>query len=385
VPDTAPSLVVGVTTRALFDLEFENEIFQTEGLGLVAFRAYQREHEKDPIAPGTAFPLVRDLLALNERSTTGTVVEVILLSRNDPDSAMRVFRTIEDLHLPITRGAFRGGRDPWPFVETYGCHLLLSADPDDVRGALRRGTPAALVSRPPSDPIEGDTEVRIAFDADSVLFDGASDKLWDEGHEAYFRHERENAEVPLQAGPFEPFLRALAAAQRRFPEEGSPIRTAVVTARTAPAHMRVLNTFRAWDVRVDEFVMVGSIAKVEALKHIRPHLFVDDRGEHVERAAMTVPSAQVLSITVEETEQVELFEEAAIAKAASTRPTRRRSRTTKKSLKVTTLLSTLAPTSEAPIEGNQVEGDAALRDRALPPDAAPVDPAASARRRSAQK
>jgi hypothetical protein len=150
--------------------------------------------------------------------------------------------------------------------------------------------------------------------------------------------------------------------------------------------MRVLNTFRAWDVRVDEFVMVGSTAKVEALKHIRPHLFVDDRGEHVAGAALTVPSAQVLSITVEETEQVELFEEAAIAKAASTRPSRRRSRSTKKSLMVTTLLSTLTPTSEAPIEGNQVEVDAALRDRVLPPDAAaPVDPAASARRRSAQR
>jgi 5'-nucleotidase len=355
VVDSAPSLIVGVSTRALFDLEFENEIFETEGLGLAAFRAYQREHEDKPIAPGTAFALVRDLLALNARSTTGPVVEVVLLSKNDPDSAMRVFRTIAELELPITRGAFRGGRDPWPFVETYGCHLLLSADPADVVGALNRGTPAALVSHPPGEPLAGDTEVRIAFDADQVLFDGASDRIWrEDGPDAFFRHELENANVPLNAGPFEPFLRALAATQKRFPEDGSPIRTAVVTARTAPAHMRVINTFWHWDVKIDELVLLGPTPKVEALKHLRPHLFLDDRSDHVEGAAGMIASAQVLSTAVTESEQVEMFE---IVPAPGGRVAKRQSRTSKKPARTTasTLLSTFTPHAPAPAGVAQAE------------------------------
>jgi 5'-nucleotidase len=291
--DTGPSLVVGVSTRALFDLEFENTIFERDGLP--SFRKYQREHENDPVPVGTALPLVRDLLAINARSADGPLVEVVLLSRNDPDSAMRVFNSMAELGLPITRGAFRGGRDPWPFLETYRCDLFLSADPADVRAALEKGTAAALVSHPPETTPADDVEVRIAFDADSVLFDETSDRIWETGGaEAYFRHETENATVPLEAGPFKPFLVALSRLQARFPEDASPIRIAVVTARTAPAHVRVINTFRAWNIRIDEIFFLGNLPKVDALIHLRPHIFLDDRREHVERAASTVPSAQVL-------------------------------------------------------------------------------------------
>lgn len=285
-------LVVGVSTRALFDLEAANQVF--EKAGLPAYRAYQLAHERDPLAPGTAFPLVRDLLAINDRSPDGPLIEVVLLSRNHADSAMRVFNSIEELRLNITRGVFRGGRDPWPFLDTFECELFLSAEPSAVRAALDHGVPAALVLHPPTATHEDEPEVRIAFDGDSVLFDEESDRIWrEQGPEAFFRHERENADVPLSAGPFRPFLSALARVQARFPEEASPIRTALVTARSAPAHLRVINTFRSWNTRIDEVYFLGDVDKVDALKQLRPHIFLDDRRENLERAADEVPSAHV--------------------------------------------------------------------------------------------
>lgn len=286
-------LVIGVSTRALFSLEAENEIFEIQGLA--AYRTYQREHEKDVLKPGTAYPLVRDLLAINTRSGRD-LVEVFLLSRNDADSSMRVFNSIEALGLPVTRGAFRGGRDPWVFLPAFNSDLFLSAEPSAVRAALSDGIPAALVLRPPEAEIDRDQEVRIAFDGDGVLFDEESDRIYQtEGAEAYFRHERENSEIPLSPGPFKPFLTALAAIQAEFAEDEAPIRTALVTARNAPAHFRVVNTFRAWDVRVDEAFFVGPLDKAEIVSRLRPHIFLDDRFDNLVRAAQDVPAAQIPS------------------------------------------------------------------------------------------
>jgi hypothetical protein len=207
---------------------------------------------------------------------------------------MRVFNSIEAHGLAITRGAFRGGRDPWPYLPAFHCDLFLSAEPAAVRAALDQGTPAALVLAPPETVSDVDREVRIAFDGDAVLFDEESDQIFRrEGQEAFFKFEAEHAEEPLSPGPFQPFLEGLARVQSRFPDENSPIRTALVTARNAPAHKRVVNTFRAWGIRVDEAYFLGGIDKTEILRRFQPHIFFDDSLAQLERAASEVPSAHV--------------------------------------------------------------------------------------------
>jgi 5'-nucleotidase len=296
------TLVVGISSRALFDLDEADAVFRAHGLA--AYRAYQRAHENEPLGPGAAFRLVRGMLALNQRSPE-RLVEVVVMSRNDADSAMRVFNSIEAAGLDIGRGAFRGGRDPWPYLTAFRCNLFLSAEPHDVYRALGQGFPAALVLEPPDvvDEEESD-EVRIAFDGDAVLFDDRSERIYQErGLGAFQVHEAERAHVPLSPGPFRPFLEALARIQARFPEGASPIRTALVTARGAPAHRRVVTTLRAWNVRIDETFFLGGLDKTDVLKVLRPHIFFDDQMRHLERAATVVPAAHVLPAV----EQLALF------------------------------------------------------------------------------
>jgi 5'-nucleotidase len=286
-------LVVGISSRALFDLDAANEIYVRDGL--TAYRAFQREHEHDILEPGTGFPLVKGLLAVNQRLPDQEPVEVIVLSRNDADSAMRVFNSIEAHGLPITRGAFRGGRDPWPFLQPFRCGLFLSAEPEDVVQALGQGIPAALVLHPPEPGTDDDdNEVRIAFDGDAVLFGDESERIFQrDGLQAFQRHEAERAEEPMEPGPFRPFLEGLARIQALFSPNEPPIRTALVTARNAPAHRRVVHTLRAWNVRVDETFFLGGMEKDEILARFRPHIFFDDQMTHLERAANRVPSAHV--------------------------------------------------------------------------------------------
>ncbi len=366
-------LVIGVSTRALFDLEAANAVFEKDGLA--AYRAYQLAHEKDPLGPGTAFPLIRDLLAINGRSPDGPLIEVVILSRNHADSAMRVFNSIEELQLSITRGVFRGGRDPWPFLLTFHCELFLSAEPSAVQAAINAGVPAALVLRPPAVGHDEEDEVRIAFDGDSVLFDEESDRIWRaEGADAFFKHERDNADVPLSAGPFQPFLAALARVQAKFPEDASPIRTALVTARNAPAHIRVINTFRAWNTRIDEVYFLGDVDKVDALTHLRPHIFLDDRRENLERAADEVPSAHVPA----RGDQLQLFEPSAVP----ARP-RRRARAGEPSAKSKPTRKAAAPARERSAPGVQP----AIRDHreaVRPSDGRPEVAAVPAERARAQ-
>jgi 5'-nucleotidase len=290
-------LVIGISTMALFDLEEADRIFKCDGLP--AYRAYQRAHEAEVLDPGTGFALVKGLLALRDPRSGEPLVEVVLISRNDADSCVRVFNSIESHRLAITRGAFCGGRDPWPFLPVFRCDLFLSAEPKAVQEALRQGTPAGLVMHRPdgSQGEDASGEVRIAFDGDSVLFDEESDRIWREhGQAAFFRHEFEHADVPLSPGPFQPLLEALARLQARFPEDAQPVRTALVTARNAPAHFRVVNTFRHWGLRVDEVYLLGGIAKIELLSRLHPHIFFDDQLATLEQAACTVPSAHVPAV-----------------------------------------------------------------------------------------
>jgi 5'-nucleotidase len=283
-------LVVGISSRALFDLADANEVYQREGLS--AYRAYQREHEHEVLEPGSAFPLVKGLLAVNRRAAE-QLVEVIIFSRNDADSAMRVLRSVEAHGLDITRGVFRGGRDPWQLLPALSCDVFLSAEPSQVLKAHAQGVPAALILPGASRAVD-DSEVRIAFDGDAVLFDAASQLVYDrDGLDAFHNHEATNAHLPLTAGPFRPFLEGLARIQSRF-EASSPIRTALVTSRGAPAHYRVVHTLRDWGVTVDETYFLGGVDKTEALAAFGAHIFFDDQLVHVESASLRVPSAQVL-------------------------------------------------------------------------------------------
>jgi 5'-nucleotidase len=292
MPETLEDkLVVGISSRALFDLTTANEVYERDGLS--AYRAYQREHERDTLEPGTAFPLVRGLLAVNDRADE-QLVEVIIFSRNDADSAMRVLRSVEAHGLDITRGVFRGGRDPWPLLPALSCDVFLSAESSQVVKAHEQGVPAALILPSAAQHDADTTEVRIAFDGDAVLFDEASQRVYDEqGLEAFHEYETHHADEPLSPGPFRPFLDGLARIQARFSGH-SPIRTALVTARAAPAHYRVVNTLRAWGVRVDETYFLGGVDKAKILAAFGAHIFFDDQRVHVESASRHVPAAQVL-------------------------------------------------------------------------------------------
>jgi 5'-nucleotidase len=293
VADLLPGrLTVGISSRALFDLSEANGVFEAEGL--TAYRDYQRSHESEILEPGTGFSLVRGLLAINQQKAG--LVEVVVFSKNSADSAMRVFKSIEAHGLAITRGIFRGGRDPWPFLPVFGCDLFLSAERDQVLKARSAGVAAALVMPRPDTPIAAhDSEVRIALDGDAVLFDPESERIYaEQGVEAFRAHEAANAEVPMEAGPFRGFLEGLARIQGNFPVGHSPLRTALVTARDAPAHYRVINTLRAWGIDVDETYFLGGVEKTETLAAFGAHIFFDDQFKHISRAASTIPSAHVL-------------------------------------------------------------------------------------------
>lgn len=305
-------LVVGIASRALFDLSEADLVYRTGGLA--AYRDHQRARESEPLEPGTAYPLVRGLLALNERSSE-RLVEVIVISRNDADSGLRIFNSIEATGLDIIRGAFTAGRDPWLYLKAFQCTLFLSVGAEDVVNALEQGFPAALVLAPPGEERGAEPdELRIAFDGDAVLFDEESERIFQEqGIDAFHAHEARLADTPMSPGPFAPFLLALKRVQDRFPEEESPIRTALVTARGAPAHRRVVRTLRHWGVRIDETFFLGGVEKSEVLKVLRPHIFFDDQLTHLHGAQVATPSAHVIA----RREQLRLFGEDASLSAGS--------------------------------------------------------------------
>lgn len=284
-------LVVAVSSRALFNFEEENNIFETQDDQ--AYRALQAERLDVPAAPGVAFPLVRKLLAFNVHQP---LVEVVIVSRNDPVSGLRVFRSARHHELPIERGVFTRGRSPWRYLRSLSPHLFLSAHEADVRSALAAGVSAARVL-PESAPASAEhpQEVRIAFDGDAVLFSDEAERIYRRGGlEAFQSHEYRRAEDPLPAGPFKPFLQALNRLQQ-LPEAAGRIRTALVTARCAPAHERAIRTLMQWQVDVDEALFLGGLPKGSFLKEFQPDLFFDDQTGHIENAAMHVPAGHVAS------------------------------------------------------------------------------------------
>lgn len=284
-------LVIGISSRALFDLGESHAIFESEGLQ--AYADYQMRNEDRFLEPGVAFPLVRKLLALNEDDVDHPGVEVILLSRNSADTGLRIFNTIEHYGLNIERAAFTGGESPYKYMEAYGADLLLSTNAGDVRKALEKGYAAATIL-PGRSSDGGSGQLRIAFDGDAVIFGDEAERVYQEnGLKAFSDSERDAAAQPLSGGPFKPVLEALHKIQSAYPIEGNPIRTALVTARSAPAHKRVVLTLREWGIRIDEALFLGGRSKGEFLKTFGADIFFDDQEVHIESAKVHVTSAHV--------------------------------------------------------------------------------------------
>jgi len=292
--DLSDILVVGVSSRALFDLEEENAIFEKEGID--GYRRYQEAHEGQPLEKGTAFHLVRRLLDLNRVAET-PIVEVVVLSRNSPLTGVRIMHSLRAHELPITRMGFSGGEPLAPYIEAFQVDLFLSRDPKDVQAVIdSKRCAAAHILDPPADFDEKDDRVKIAFDADAVLFSEDSELRYKtEGIEAFHRFETENEHIPLPEGPFAKLLVKLSRIQYKLPVriELSPLRIAIVTARSAPSHIRVVNTLRKWGVYVDEAYFLGGLPKDAVLRSFGAQIFFDDQEIHTEPASRLVPTGKV--------------------------------------------------------------------------------------------
>jgi len=285
-------LVVAISSRALFNLDDSHEIYTKEGLK--AYSEYQIDNEDVVLKPGDALPIAQKLLGINAHFPGEPPrVEVILLSRNSADTGLRVFNSIEHYGLNITRAAFCGGESPYRYVSAFGCHLFLSTHAEDVRHALENGVAAATLIASKGSR-EQDDGLRFAFDGDAVLFSDEAEQVYKhKGLEEFARSEKASAKTPLSGGPFKAFLAALQGLQSEFADGDGPIRTALVTARSAPAHERVIRTLRAWDIRLDESLFLGGLDKGAFLKAYGADVFFDDQVQHCDSAREHVATGHV--------------------------------------------------------------------------------------------
>jgi len=285
-------LVVAISSRALFDLDESHHIYEDQGTE--AYCQYQIENEDVPLSPGGAFNLVRKLLSLNDGNPKTPRVEIILLSRNSADTGLRVFNSIQHHQLKISRAVFTSGSSPYRYVAPFSASLFLSTSPEDVRMALDAGIAAATIFPTDVKNNNESAELRIAFDGDAVLFSDESEKIFKErGLAAFTENEQQTARQPLSGGPFKDFLIALNKIQTEYPENAAPIRTALVTARSAPAHERVIRTLREWGIRIDEAIFLGGMEKGPFLKSFGADIFFDDQEQHCESAKAHVATGHV--------------------------------------------------------------------------------------------
>lgn len=293
--DLSEPLVIGISSRALFNLESENKIYEEQGVP--AYEEYQVAHENEILQKGSAFQLVKAFLSLNELQEGKRLVEVIIMSRNSPNTSLRIFNSIQDYELDITRAALTGGAEIAPYLRAFRTDLFLSAHQTDVKQAIDNNIAAGMIlpTSPHVDPRAKIKQIRIAFDGDAVLFSSEAERIYKQkGMQAFQENEQAKADIPLQEGPFTNFLRTIAHIQSLFPDkENSPIRTALVTARNAPAHERAIKTLRHWNVRVDEAFFLGGVSKKDILSAFGAHIFFDDQRIHAEPASEVVPSAVV--------------------------------------------------------------------------------------------
>lgn len=286
-------LVVAISSRALFDLDESHEVFETQGIE--AYAEYQVSRENDFLQPGVAFQLVKKLLALNADEISHQGVEVILVSRNSADSGLRIFNSIEHHGLDIQRAVFTNGESPFRYMKAIGTDLFLSGHGDDVRQTLEAGFAAAMILPGAINRPEG-SQLRIAFDGDAVLFSDEAERIYQaEGLQAFAEKEKQSADTPLPDGPFKPLMQALQRIQSAYPIDNNPIRTALVTARSAPAHKRVILTLRKWGVRIDEALFLGGKPKGPFLAAFGADIFFDDQHVHCDSAREHVATGHVLS------------------------------------------------------------------------------------------
>lgn len=289
-------LVIAISSRALFDLEEENQIFEKDGLD--AYYKYQLENEDKSLKKGTGYRLVENILKINSFfSSDERQVEVIILSKNNAATSLRITNAINDLKLDIIRSAWTSGTNISNYLKAFKVDLFLSADDNDVLNAIENGVAAAKILHS-NENIHNisNEQVRIAFDGDAVLFSEESELVYkNHGLEAFIEHEKENRNNPLEMGPFAKLLLTIAKIQAKFPTDKSPIRTALVTARSAPTHERVIKTFNLWGVRVDEAFFLGGTDKYEILEAFGADIFFDDQDVHLNLSSNVVPSAKVLN------------------------------------------------------------------------------------------
>ncbi|MGW2822934.1 5'-nucleotidase [Streptomyces sp. NPDC001443] len=292
-------LVVGIASSALFDLAEADAVFRDQGED--AYRAYQEAHLEDTLDKGVAFPFIRRLLSLNDLSPDDPLVEAIILSRNDPDTGLRVMRSIQSYGLPISRAVFMQGRSPYRFMPALNMSLFLSANEDDVREAVALGLPAGRVLGPGVADEGDDQDLRIAFDFDGVLADDASEQVYQSGGIEDFRfHETANAATPHDPGPLRDFLAGVNRLQRREEEQRAAdadykmrVHVSLVTARDAPAHERPVRSLKNWGVTVNDAFFLGGIDKSTIMEVLRPHIFFDDQVGHLTGTARSTPSVHV--------------------------------------------------------------------------------------------
>ncbi len=295
-PTLEGKLVVAISSRAIFDFEEENAVFEQDDDH--AYMMLQRERFDEPARPGVAYALVRKLLAFDPPGLPEDQrkIEVVIVSRNDPVSGLRVFRSAEKAGLRLNRGVFTRGRNPWPYLTPLKANLFLSANDADVRAAVERGFPAARVFPDSVQASESHPdEIRIAFDGDAVLFSDESEQVFQrEGLDAFQAHELKHVASPLPPGPFKPLLEALHRLQHGQPGSAMRIRSALVTARSAPAHERAIRTLDHWGIAVDEAMFLGGLPKGPFLSAFEPDFFFDDQAGHCESGALVGPTGQVI-------------------------------------------------------------------------------------------
>ena len=293
-------LVIGVASSAMFDLTESDAVYREEGEA--AYRDHQERHRDKTLGKGVAFGFIKRLLSLNDLDAD-PLVEVVLLSRNDPETGLRVMNSIRHYGLEMTRAIFLQGRSPYAYIPALNIALFLSANAPDVREAIAAGYPAGLVIDSVAHDDENDPELRIAFDFDGVIIDDEAESVFrnsGEGVEAFHRHEQQHVLTPHNPGPLAEFLKRIAVIQK-FEERKrnaskdyvSRLRVSIVTARNAPSHERVVNTLKSWGIMVNEAFFLGGIEKSKVLSVLKPHIFFDDQMGHLERASGVTPSVHI--------------------------------------------------------------------------------------------
>lgn len=297
--DLSRRLVIGLASSALFDLSESDAVFRTAGEQ--TYRDYQRDNQDEPLARGVAFPFIRRLLALNQLNPNDPPVEVILLSRNDPDTGLRVMNSIAHYQLPITRAVFMQGKSPHAYIPAFDIELFLSANADDVNAAVVAGHPAGQILKGAIEDDSDDLQLRIAFDFDGVLVDDEAETVYKQQNLGKFhQHETLRQDIPHTPGPLTPFLRRIAEIQnmeqeqrKKDPNYKPILRVSIVTARNAPAHKRVINTMRSWNITVNEAFFMGGVEKAKVLDIMQPHIFFDDQKLHLEPSSARLPSVHI--------------------------------------------------------------------------------------------